>query len=168
MTDVDQFEFQTKYVRYLSTQQRVSDWVRGPGSQNRSRTRIGRKPSGPRHITKSSPAPSPSFGSSTKETELAVSTTVACQQQTALLDSESQIISPTVALISSALLICIILPSLFTVSAFVVLLTYAGSPEDDVSLTNSHIIYRHFYSCLQESRNQITSDHCASISQSSL
>jgi len=138
MTDIDQFEFQTKYVRYVSTQQRVSDWVRGPGSQNRSR--IGRKPSGPRHITKSSPAPT----HSSDDAEFVVSTTVARQQQTQLIDSESQMISPTIALISSALLICVILPSLLTVSAFAVLLTYAGSFQHPVSLIGLAIIHSHF------------------------
>jgi hypothetical protein len=130
MTDVDQFEFETKYARYLSTQQRVSEWVRGSGSQSRSR--IGRKPSGPRHITKSLAAPSHSYDSSIKDAEFAISTTVVRHQQTRLLDSESRIISPTVALISSALLICAILPSLLTLSAFAVLLTYAGSLEHHV------------------------------------
>jgi len=123
MTDVDQFEFQAKYLRYLATQQRVSDWVKGPGSQ-KSQSRLGRKPSGPRHITKS---PAHSSDSSTKDAEFTILTTVGRQQQTQFLTSESQIISPTVALISSALLICAILPSLLTVSVFVVLLTYAGS-----------------------------------------
>ena len=131
MTDVDQFEFQAKYVRYLATQQRVSDWVRGSGSQ-KSRTRLERKPSGPRHITKSLPARS--SDSSTKDAEFTILTTVERQQQTQLLTSESQIIPPTVALISSALLVCVILPSLLTVSAFVVLLTYAGSLQVHVRL----------------------------------
>jgi hypothetical protein len=125
MTDVDQFEFQAKYVRYLATQQRVSDWVNGSGSQ-KNRTRLGRKPSGPRHITKSSPACS-SDSSTTKDAEFTMLTTVGGQQQAQLLTSQSQIISPTVALISSALFVCAILPSLLTVSVFVVLLTYAGS-----------------------------------------
>jgi hypothetical protein len=124
MTDVDQFEFQAKYLRYLATQQRVSDWVRGPGSQ-KSQTRLGRKPTGPRHITKSLPACS--SDSSTKDAEFAIITTVGHQQQAQLLTSQSQIISPSVALISSALFVCAILPSLLTVSIFVVLLTYAGS-----------------------------------------
>lgn len=145
MTDVDQFEFQTKYARYLSTQQRVSDWVKGPVPQNRPR--IGRKPPGPRHIiTKSPRAPTRSSDPSIKDGEFVVSTTVAHQQQTQLLESESsQIISPIVALISSALLICVTLPSLLTLSAFVVLLTYVGSLEDHVSLTVLSIIYTHFY-----------------------
>ena len=125
MTDVDKFEFQAKYLRYLATQQRVSDWVRGPGSQ-KNQTRLGRKPSGPRRITKSSPVYS-SDSSTTKDAEYTILTTVGRQQQTQLLTSQSQIISPTVALISSALLISAILPSLLTVSVFVVLLTYAGS-----------------------------------------
>ena len=128
MTDVDQFEFQAKYLRYLATQQRVSDWVKGPGSQ-KSRSRLGRKPSGPRHITKSSPAySSDSFTS--KDAEFNILTTVGRQQQTQLLaSSQSHIISPTLALISSALFVCAILPSLLTVSIFVVLLTYAGSSQ---------------------------------------
>lgn len=128
MTDVDQFEFQAKYLRYLATQQRVSDWVKGPGSQ-KSRTRLGRKPSGPRRRnTKLSPASSDS--STTKDAEFTMLTADECQQET----QQSQIISPTVALISSALFICAILPSLFTVSAFVVLLTYAGSLQVHVRL----------------------------------
>ena len=118
MADV---EFQAKCLRYLSTQQRVSDWVKGPGSQ-KSRTRLGRKPSGPRRrINKSSPACN---SDATKDEEFTILTTDEHQQET----QQSQIfISPTVALILSALLVCSILPSLFTVWGFVVLLTYAGS-----------------------------------------
>ena len=124
MTDVDQFEGQAKYVRrYLTKEQRVSEWVRGQTGQ--LRLRVGRKP---HHITKSLPART-SSDSSTKDAEFAISTTIARQQHTRYLDSESQIISPTLALISSALLVCVILPSLLTVSAFVVLLTYASSLE---------------------------------------
>jgi hypothetical protein len=130
MTDVEQFDFQAKYIRYLATQQRVSDWVKGPGSQ-KSQTRLGRKPSGPRRrITKSS---SPAFSSDlsiAKDAEFTILTTAECQLET----QQSQTISPTVALISSALLVCAILPSLFTVSAFVVLLTYAGSLQAHVCL----------------------------------
>ena len=118
MADV---EFQAKYLRYLSTQQRVSDWVKGPGSQKRQ-IRLGRKPSGPRRrIAKSSPA---CDSDNTKDAEFTILKTDERQQET----QQSQLfISPTVALISSALLVCAILPSLFTVWAFVVLLTYAGS-----------------------------------------
>ena len=144
MTDVDQFEFQAKYLRYLATQQRVSDWVRGPGSQ-KNQTRLGRKPTGPRHITKSSPACS-SDSSTTKDAEFTILTTVGRQQQTQLLTSQSQIISPTVALISSALFVCAILPSLLTVSIFVVLLTYAGSLQVQVRFS-SHGIF-HFFTLL--------------------
>lgn len=141
MTDVDQFECQAKYVRgYLTREQRVSDWVRGQTGQSR----LGRKP---RHtITKSLPARS--SDTSTEDPEFAISTTIARQQQTRYLDSESQIISPTVALISSALLVCVILPSLLTVSAFVVLLTYASSLEvrHRVRLTILLLIQSFFFS----------------------
>ena len=147
MTDVDQFEFQAKYLRYLATQQRVSDWVRGPGSQ-KSQIRLGRKPSGPRHITKLSPTYS-SDSSTTKDAEFTILTTVGRQrQQTQLLTSQSQIISPTVALISSALLVCAILPSLLTVSVFVVLLTYAGSLQVHVGLAILPFLYSHFFTLL--------------------
>ena len=127
MADVDQYEFQAKYLRYLATQQRVSDWVKGPGSQ-KSRTRIGRKPSGPRrHVTKSSPACS-SDSSTSRDAEFTMLTADERQQEV----QQSQIIPPTVALISSALLVCAFLPSLFTLSAFAVLLTYAGSLQVQV------------------------------------
>ena len=125
MTDVDQFECQAKYVRgYLTTEQRVSDWVRG---QSRKPHRITTKSLLPARTGSSD-------GSSTEDAEFAISTTIAHQKQTRLLDSESQIISPTVALISSALLVCVILPSLLTVSVFVVLLTYASSLEVPVTV----------------------------------
>ena len=130
MADVNQLEFQARYIRYLATQQRVLDWVKGPGSQ-KSQTRLGRKPLGPRRrITKLSPAGS-SDSSSTKDAEFTILTTDGRQQ----LASQSHIFSPTAALISSALLVCAILPSLLTVSAFVVLLTYAGSLQVHVRLT---------------------------------
>jgi len=130
MTDVDQLEFQAKYHQYLSTQQRVSDWVRGTGFQGRST----RKPLGPRHMSFPTGSSHPSARRS-QDVGCAVSTTMA-GQRAGLLDSEPQTISPTIALISSALLASLILPSLLTISAFVLLLTYAGSPEAHVRLTH--------------------------------
>ncbi|KAF8800024.1 hypothetical protein BYT27DRAFT_7263409 [Phlegmacium glaucopus] len=131
MTDVDQFKFQVKYHQYLSTQQRVSDWVRGTGSQSLS----ARKPrTGSRYLSKSLPTRGshlPTRGS--KDVGCAASTAMA-RQRAGLPGSEPQtIVSPSIALILSALFVYIILPSLLTIWFFVLMLTYAGSLEADDS-----------------------------------
>ena len=132
MSDVDigQFEYQAKYVRYLSTQQRVSDWVRGSGSQSQP----FKKPSGFRHITRSLPAHGSRPSSRQYKDASFTASTPRVHHQVRILDSESKKIPPTIALVISASLVCMILPSLLTISAFVLLLTYVGSLEVHVRL----------------------------------
>ena len=155
MTDVDQFEFQAKYTRYLSTQQRVSDWVNGAGSQTQSSRKSSE--SGSRHITKSSSTHHNSRSSVRRYKDagcVAVTTTIARQQQRAkIADLEPQIISPTIALILSSLFISIILPSLLTISAFALLLTYTGSLEVHVCLSILPLVFLIFNN-RQDSRDE--------------
>ncbi|KAF8160020.1 hypothetical protein B0H34DRAFT_797201 [Crassisporium funariophilum] len=115
MAEIDPFA--ANYRQYLATQRRVSEWV--SHTDSKSRPLAGPSSHSSTHSSRSrSKRSAPRTSSHRRKTSYpphAVST----------LDNGASA-SPIIALISSSLIICAMLPSILTVSAFVLLLSYAS------------------------------------------
>ncbi|KAF8889524.1 hypothetical protein CPB84DRAFT_1849322 [Gymnopilus junonius] len=117
------------YQQYLATQRRVSDWVNHTHSLAKL-SAAARRPASKRSaspelvpITHSLPwkRPKPRGKSSAR-------------RQHSMEVIETPPVTPAVALVSSSLFVCALLPSILTISAFVVLLTIASMDKSGMNV----------------------------------
>ncbi|KDR70847.1 hypothetical protein GALMADRAFT_144327 [Galerina marginata CBS 339.88] len=128
MADVETYPPQ--YHQYLATQRRVSNWVKHTDSQIQS-SNNSRKPSSKRSSSAESyPMAHTSSMSGQRKSSRRNSGATTRHSMNAI---EQPPITPAIALISSSLFVCALLPSILTISAFVVLLTLASMESGDQS-----------------------------------
>ncbi|KAF8961957.1 hypothetical protein BDZ97DRAFT_1702852 [Flammula alnicola] len=124
MTEAESFP--PRYYQYLATERRVSNWVK----QTQSTELSGRIH---RHSSKSTPG---TQSLATHSSSLSVhrpSTYRRKSRESGPRPSEMRQpfpMSPAIALVSSSLFVCALLPSILTVSAFVLLLTLASMESE--------------------------------------
>lgn len=110
------------YQQYLATQRRVSDWVKDTHSLAKLSAKA-RRPASKRSASADT-MPTAQF-LPWKRPKLSKRRSSARRRHSLEMVQPSPI-TPAVALVSSSLLVCALLPSILTISAFVVLLTIAS------------------------------------------
>ncbi|PPQ75485.1 hypothetical protein CVT26_015907 [Gymnopilus dilepis] len=117
------------YHQYVATQRRVSDWVKHTHSLASSAARKTRRP-GSRHSTSSAGIAS-SIDSDLLPWKRPKSSRrrSSPRRMRSMAIIEPPPVTPAVALVSSSLFVCALLPSILTISAFVVLLTIASMDQ---------------------------------------
>jgi len=125
-----------RYYQYLATQRRVSNWVKQSGSIKSQRTSQIRRPGSKRNLIPESVDAVPhEYASVHRRSSKRHSPKHLRRHSEAREDKTA--ISPAVALVSSSFFVWALLPSILTLSAFVIVLSFASLNDGVYSLLSA-------------------------------
>jgi hypothetical protein len=122
-----------RYYQYLATQQRVSNWVKQSASMKNQRTSQPRRPGSKRNLNSES-ADAASHESPAIRRHSSKRHSSNRSRRSSEGRDDKTAISPAVALVSSSFFVWALLPSILTLSAFVVVLSFASLNDEVYSL----------------------------------